>query len=226
MRFYIKLRFTLCFKRGGLRAALKESAKLWPPLPQHTALVVLHCCSSLHKMFSEDFSLHEMFSEPGSLQWIVFYSTSWNKCSALNSGASLKRGRKFMTGISSRHESWQKIRRIPHIPPTTHISTPFHPFPKKPGKNFRKILCAVTFGADKRPWERCRETFLGLVSGRWLQPTLSLSVTSRAERHLYWLLKVTTWVKAAWDPQPSRPISLADLEINSGGKIYSGEKRF
>ena len=137
-------------------------------------------------------------------------TTSWCKCSALNSGASLNRGRKFMTGISSRHESWQKIRHIPH---PHHISTLSRP--KNPWKEFQKYFVLYLFGADKRPWERCRETFRELCWW-WLEPsTLSIG----HQRHLYWLLKVTTWVKAAWDPQASRPISLAGWEINSRGKF-------
>ena len=101
-------------------------------------------------------------------------TTSWCKCSALNSGASLNRGRKFMTGISSRHESWQKIRHIPH---PHHISTLSRP--KNPWKEFQKYFVLYLFGADKRPWERCRETFRELCWW-WLEPSttpLSLSVT-------------------------------------------------
>ena len=119
MRFYIKLRFTLCFKRGCLRAPLKESAKLWPPLP----LCTLHYSSLPHTALSRsELLLH-------CTVWNVHCcgvhcTTSWYKCSALNSGASLNRGRKFMAGISSRHESWQKIRHIPHPPLAI-----FQPFP-------------------------------------------------------------------------------------------------
>ena len=81
-------------------------------------------------------------------------TTSWYKCSALNSGASLKRGRKFTTGISSRHESWQKIRHIPHPP---HISTLPTCFPENPLlERISKISWRRT---RKGAWERCRETF-------------------------------------------------------------------
>ena len=170
MRFYIKLRFTLCFKRGCLRAPLKESAKLWPPLP----LCTLHYSSLPHTALSRsELLLH-------CTVWNVHCcgvhcTTSWYKCSALNSGASLNRGRKFMTGISSRHESWQKIRHIPH---PHHISTLSRP--KNPWKEFQKYFVLYLFGADKRPWERCRETFRELCWW-WLEPSSttphSLSVT-------------------------------------------------
>ena len=134
----------------------------------------------------------------------VHCTTSWYKCSALNSGASLNRGRKFMTGISSRHESWQKIRHIPHPP---HIST-LSPALKNPGKNFKNTLCCIFWRGQetvgKMPWD-----FSGavvVVTGALYKTTLSISHRG----HLYWLLKVTTRVKAEWDPQTSRPISLAD----------------
>ena len=173
MRFYIKLRFTLCFKRGGLRPPLKESAKLWPPptLPQH--------CSSLPHTAVQSYNFSTACNVHCS-------TTSWYKCSALNSGASLKRGRKFTTGISSRHESWQKIQHIPHPP---HISTLSTCSQKKTKERISKISWRRT---RKGAWERCRETFQELWLPCWLETTLSIG----HQRHLYWLLKVTSRGKA------------------------------
>ena len=166
MRFYIKLRFTLCFKRGCLRAPLKESAKLWPPLP----LCTLHYSSLPHTALSRsELLLH-------CTVWNVHCcgvhcTTSWYKCSALNSGASLNRGRKFMAGISSRHESWQKIRHIPH-PPFCHISTlsTCTPDLKTSLKRFPKILCAVSFGGQARDRGKDAVRLFGAVVG-WLLET-------------------------------------------------------
>ena len=133
----------------------------------NTAQAVLH--------WLDNTALHEMFSGHVVHCCGMLCTTSWCKCSALNSGASLNRGRKFMTGISSRHESWQKIRHIPH---PHHISTLSRP--KNPWKEFQKYFVLYLFGADKRPWERCRETFRELCWW-WLEPSsttpLSLSVT-------------------------------------------------
>ena len=143
-------------------------------------------------------------------------TTSWCKCSALNSGASLNRGRKFMTGISSRHESWQKIRHIPHPHHISTLSTLSRP--KNPWKEFQKYFVLYLFwhGQEtvrKMPWD---------FSGAVLVVTRALYNTTLSighQRHLYWLLKVTSRVKAGWDPQTSRPISLAGWEINSRGKF-------
>ena len=203
MRFYIKLRFTLCFERGGLRAPLKESAKLWPPLPQHctscswmtlqhsTAWNVVHCCGML-------------------------CTTSWCKCSALNSGASLNRGRKFMTGISSRHESWQKIRHIPH---PHHISTLSRP--KNPWKEFQKYFVLYLFGADKRPWERCRETFRELCWW-WLEPsTTPLSLYRSPETSLL-AAKSHKQGKSCLRPTGITTHLLGRLRNKLQRKIYSG----
>ena len=173
---------------------------------EQLALAVLH--------WLDNTALHEMFSGHVVHCCGMLCTTSWCKCSALNSGASLNRGRKFMTGISSRHESWQKIRHIPH---PHHISTLSRP--KNPWKEFQKYFVLYLFwhGQEtvrKMPWD-----FSGavLVVTRALLYNTTLSIGH--QRHLYWLLKVTTWVKADWDPQASRPISLADWEINSRGEF-------
>ena len=92
------------------RAAMKESANLWPTtLP--------NSCSE------KELKLHFISLRAIVRSCKILFTTRTRtmcKCSALNSGASLNRGRKFITGIPSRHESCQKIRHIP----VRHISTP------------------------------------------------------------------------------------------------------
>ena len=93
------------------RAAMKESANLWPTtLP--------NSCSE------KELKLHSISLRAivHSYKYSLPPSKTMCKYSALNSGASLNRGRKFITGIPSRHESCQKIRHIPVR--VRHISTP------------------------------------------------------------------------------------------------------
>ena len=154
---HINLRFTLCFKWLAQGQPWKRVPTYGQPLCRTVVLKKNLSCTSYHCV--------RLFA---AVKYSLPPSRTMCKCSALNSGASLNRGRKFITGIPSRHESCQKIRHIP----VRHISTPS----TCTGTRLKwgsKILCALSFGCDLRAWERCRVTL------HWDSSEITLSIGHR-----------------------------------------------
>ena len=108
---HINLRLTLCFKWLAQGQPWKRVPTYGQPLCRTVVLKKNLSCTSYHCV--------RLFR---AVKYSLPPSRTMCKYSALNSGASLNRGRKFITGIPSRHESCQKIRHIPVR--VRHISTP------------------------------------------------------------------------------------------------------
>ena len=191
---HINLRFTLCFKWLAQGQPWKRVPTYGQPLCRTVVLKKNLSCTSYHCV--------RLFT---AVKHSLPPSRTMCKYSALNSGASLNRGRKFITGIPSRHESCQKIRHIPvrRCPP---YFNPFHMHwnPVKMGRKYfvLYLLAAICERGKDAVW---------LCTGTRLR-SLSLSVTGQNHRHsLYCSLKVTSWVKASLDSAPHDCFSCKEI---------------